>query len=182
MHRKGAVVIHELHEIGCRRIQRHFQRRVIESLHADFIEVCDFALQIRLGVNDGEQHVRVLITRHGVQRAVPAPHVIAGCDLLSVGPFGVGVEVEGNDPAFVAEFPTLGNAGFWLQRDRVFHCQAFEQRTNNVILRDARDHVGVEALGLGAVTVMQNAVAVARHHVTFTTATGGEYRQDYREY
>ena len=91
VHREGAVVVHELHKVGCRGVQGHFECGVIEGLHADFVEVGDLALEIRLGVDQREQHVGVLVTCHRVQRPVPAPHIVAGCHLFSVGPLGVRV-------------------------------------------------------------------------------------------
>ena len=91
VHGKGAVVIHELHKVGRRGVQGHFKGGVIEGLHADFVEVGDLALEIRLGVDQREQHVGVLVTCHRVQRPVPAPHIVAGRHLFSVGPLGARV-------------------------------------------------------------------------------------------
>jgi hypothetical protein len=43
-----------------------------------------------------------------------------------------------------------------------------------MVFRDASDHVWVETLWLGSVTVMKEAVAVSRLHIAFATATGGK--------
>ena len=109
-----------------------------------------------------------------MQGAVPAPHIITGCDLLPVGPLGFGIQVESDDATFVAKLPALGDARLGLQRDGVFDREALEQRTDNVVLGYAGDHVGVKALRLGAVAVVQHTVAVAGHYIALTAAAGSE--------
>ena len=172
VHGKGAVVIHQLDEVGRGRIERDFEGGVVECFHTHLVEVGDLALEVGLGVHHREQHVGILITRFRMQGPMPTPHVISRSHLVAVGPFRVRVEVKGNDPTFIAELPALGHARLGLQRDGIFDCQALEQSSDDVILRYAGHHVGIETLRLSAVAIMQYAVAVTRDNVALSAPAG----------
>ena len=43
-----------------------------------------------------------------------------------------------------------------------------------MVLGNARDHMRVETLGFGSITVMKEAVTVSRLHIALATATRGE--------
>ena len=92
--------------------------------------------------------------------------------MLSVGPLGLGIQIKSNDSSVVAKVPALGNARFGLQGDRILNRQSFEQSADNVVLRHSRDHVGIQTLGFGTVSVVQNTIAIAAHHIAFATAAG----------
>jgi hypothetical protein len=109
-----------------------------------------------------------------VERSVPAPDIITGGDLLAIRPTSVGIEVKGDHRAVVIKRPTLGNTGLWLKRDRVFDCKPLEQCPNEVVFRHACDHMWVKTLRLGAIPVMQDAIAVALDDVAFARATSSE--------
>ena len=84
VHRERAVVIHQLDKVGRRCIERDLQRSVIRGLDADLVKVSDLAFEIGFGIDHRKQHVGVLVPGVGVKRAMPAPHIVTGGDLLSV--------------------------------------------------------------------------------------------------
>ena len=84
MHGEGAVVIHELDEIGRRGVERYLEGGLIQGFDTDLTEIGDLSFEVSLGVHHREEHVGILVTGHGVERAVPAPDVIACRHLLTV--------------------------------------------------------------------------------------------------
>ena len=154
VHRKGAVVIHQLNKVGGRGIQRNFQGGVIQGLHTYLGKILDLALRVGLGIDHREQHVGIQVAGLRMQRPIPAPDIVTGGDLFAVGPARFRIQIEGNDPALIAELPALGHPRLRLQGNRVLNSQTLKQGPDQVIFRNTGNHMGIEALGLGTIAVV----------------------------
>ncbi len=113
-----------------------------------------------------------------MQRAVPAPHIVAGCYLFSIRPFGVGVQEKCNDTAAIAEFPALRDTGFGLQGLGIFNRKPLEQGPDDVVFGNPCHHMGIETLGLGTIAIVQYPIPIALYHVAFSTAAGGDQQDE----
>src|ERR1035438_9313615 len=74
--------------------------------------------------------------------------------------------------------PTLGNTRHRVQIMRIFRNQAFEQRHDDVVLRDTGYRLRINVLGFSAVAAMENLLAVAACDAGFApAAAGGKHNQ-----
>ena len=174
MYREGAVVIHQLDEVGGAFGQGDLQGEVVQGFNADLGKIGDLPGGEGLGVFHREQHVVVLGAHGRAEQAFPGPHVVVGTHGVTVGPPRLGIDMEGDGAAVLADIPALGHPGFRLQGIGVLDCQALEQGANDVVFRHPGHHVRVQALGLGTVAVVENTLAVARLDIGFAAATGDE--------
>ncbi len=165
-------MVHQLDEVGRGGRQGDLQGEVVQGFYAHLAEVGELALGVGFGIDDGVEHVGVEVTHCRVECPVPGPDVVVCGDGIAVGPAGLGIDVKGDHRAVIADIPASGHAGFGLQGVGILDRQALEQGADELVFRHAGDHVWVEALGFGAVAVVQDAQAVARKNVRLAAAAG----------
>ena len=81
--------------------------------------------------------------------------------------------MEGIDQAVITDLPGLGNAGHRFQGGAVLEYQSLHQRADNFVLRHAGGYMGIQALGFGAITPVQDSLAVSLLDPTLTAVAGG---------
>ena len=166
------VVIQQLQEVGGRVGECYLQSVVIECLDANLIKVCDCTLVIFLRILYREVHIGVEVTQCWLQRAPPGPDIIMGIVWVAIRPACILAQLKGVNTAVVANCPRLGYARLGGKGFAIFKNQAFHQRGNNMVFGDAGRYMGVKTLGLGAITPVQCAAAIALVDIALATAAG----------
>ena len=154
VNRKGAVVVHQLQEVGRGFVQGDLKSELVQCFHAEIIGAGQFTGGVGLCIFNRVQHIGVQVTHCRVERALPGPDIIFCGHGVTIGPPGCGVDIKGDNTAVFTELPAFGNAWLRLQGIGVFHRKAFEQSPDQVAFGNTGHHMGVQPLGLRAIAVV----------------------------
>ncbi len=138
VHRERAVMIHQLYEVGCGRVQPHLQGVVIQRLDAHRAEIIELPGGERFGICHRVEHVGVLVAHGRTQGALPGPHVVLRGQRIAVGPLRRRIEVKGDGQAVLADIPALRDTRLRLQCIRVLDCQSLEQSVHDIAFPECR--------------------------------------------
>jgi hypothetical protein len=151
-HREREALAHELRKERCRILQGDLQGPGIHHTEADLGKVRLPPLVEVLGSRDVIELVGVLRRKRGSQDPLERLVEVIGGHGLPIRPFRRGPEVEGVDHPVRRHIPTRCDARHGMEIGRIDPDHSLEQRLDDVVLRDARDRVGIKVRRIPAVS------------------------------